>query len=502
MEQLHILGASAVFPFASKVAEKFASESYPIPIVESTGTGGAISIGSGDPLGVDVIMAARRLNEGEKSALQENGFEAIEIPVGRIGFVFTHTGLVQGLSGDQIARAMLAQIPDDAGSLVSNDNATWSDIAPSLPDTKIEIFIPPPTSGARDILRDFLKGLGYENTDLRSDGGVIESGENDYLTVQRLQNDPTAVGLIPFGHLVENSAWLEAIDVDGVEAAPGSISDGQYSLSSTAHIYVRRDALDEDNGLAAYVAEFLSEAASGDRGYLMELGWVPLNDDQRQDVRDSLDWLPGVSDVSTSTAGDDRLYPTDASHSLDGMGGLDTVVYALERAEFSISLATGGELVVDKPGGTDTLISIERIEFNDGTLAFDLDGANLGFTYRIYAAGYGRTPDEGGLRFWVDVMDRLERDQGTVDRQDFLAREFLIAPEFTELYGSAPTSEAYIDAMYLNVLDRLPDQEGYDFWVDAMEDGLDRADILVYFAESPENVARTAPDLTDGVWVM
>lgn len=38
--------------------------------------------------------------------------------------------------------------------------------------------------------------------------------------------------------------------------------------------------------------------------------------------------------------------------------------------------------------------------------------------------------------------------------------------------------------------------------VDSMERGLDRGDILVHFAESPENVARTEPDLTNGVWVL
>ena len=30
--------------------------------------------------------------------------------------------------------------------------------------------------------------------------------------------------------------------------------------------------------------------------------------------------------------------------------------------------------------------------------------------------------------------------------------------------------------------------------------GLSRADILVFFTESPENVANTAPDLNDGIW--
>ena len=83
-----------------------------------------------------------------------------------------------------------------------------------------------------------------------------------------------------------------------------------------------------------------------------------------------------------------------------------------------------------------------------------------------------------------------------------LLNQFLTAPEYLSLYGSDPSDMEYVDAMYQNVLGRLPDQEGYDFWVGAMENGLDRADILIYFAESFENQEQTAPDLNDGIWVV
>lgn len=49
---------------------------------------------------------------------------------------------------------------------------------------------------------------------------------------------------------------------------------------------------------------------------------------------------------------------------------------------------------------------------------------------------------------------------------------------------------------------RVPDQGGYDFWVGAMQGGLGRDDILISFAESAENVAQTAPDLDNGIWVL
>ena len=56
--------------------------------------------------------------------------------------------------------------------------------------------------------------------------------------------------------------------------------------------------------------------------------------------------------------------------------------------------------------------------------------------------------------------------------------------------------------MYQNVLFRLPDQEGYDFWVGGMEAGLSREDILIAFTQSQENINNNIANLDDGVWVV
>ena len=186
-----------------------------------------------------------------------------------------------------------------------------------------------------------------------------------------------------------------------------------------------------------------------------------------------------------------------------GSQQLETLTFEQTRDAFQVErLGPNQVIVTDATGNRVEHTDIGRIDFEDGSLLFDVDSANLGFTYRIYAAAYGRTPDEDGLRFWIDTMDFLDSFGPEPDNFDFLAREFLTAPEYLSLYGSDPSDMEYVDAMYQNVLGRLPDQEGYDFWVGAMEDGLDRADILIYFAESFENQEQTAPDLNDGIWVV
>ena len=50
------------------------------------------------------------------------------------------------------------------------------------------------------------------------------------------------------------------------------------------------------------------------------------------------------------------------------------------------------------------------------------------------------------------------------------------------------------------MLDRDPDQAGYDFWTAEQEKGLSRAETMQYFSESTENIAKTTAAIDDGIW--
>jgi hypothetical protein len=80
-----------------------------------------------------------------------------------------------------------------------------------------------------------------------------------------------------------------------------------------------------------------------------------------------------------------------------------------------------------------------------------------------------------------------------------VAEQFLLSAEFQSKYGANPSNEDFIDLLYLNVLNRLPDQSGYDFWIDAFDRGLSRAGALVEFSESAENQANLIGVLQQGI---
>ncbi len=227
----------------------------------------------------------------------------------------------------------------------------------------------------------------------------------------------------------------------------------------------------------------------------------------------SIENLVGSSfnDVLTGTAsentvdggeGDDTLDGAGGEDLLDGSSGQDTARYHGNRADFTIG--EGGSSVgeVADPNDIDALFSIEKVEFDDGALVFDIDSENVSFAYRIYAAAYGRTPDEAGLRFWTDVLDDRGEGPPDVDDKEFVASFFLTADEFTNLYGTDPTNEEYINALYENVLHREADQAGYDFWLGVIASGQGKDDLLIWFTDSTENLDNTAPDLDNGIWVL
>ena len=67
----------------------------------------------------------------------------------------------------------------------------------------------------------------------------------------------------------------------------------------------------------------------------------------------------------------------------------------------------GSSWILTSPSyGTDTLQEFKRIEFNNGTLALDIDaGETAGQAYRLYQAAFARTPDMPGVAYHINDME-------------------------------------------------------------------------------------------------
>lgn len=194
----------------------------------------------------------------------------------------------------------------------------------------------------------------------------------------------------------------------------------------------------------------------------------------------------GTTDVFFGGKGNDTLTGATGSH--------DIAAYVGNAANYTITTTPTGLMVTDTTGGdgVDTLTNINRLWFGDKHIAFDVNG-NAGDAYRLYQAAFDRTPDIGGLGYWMNVLDH-----GTSLKT--VAEGFVGSAEFASLYGANPTNRELVNHFYANVLHRTPDQGGFNFWVNVLDKHLDTlGNVLVGFSQSPENQAQVIGTISHGM---
>jgi len=307
-DQIRIVGSSTVYPFATTVAEHFGNNTqYPAPVIESTGTGGGLQlfcqgVGIEHP---DISNASRAITGSERELCRENGVENVtEVKIGYDGIVLAtdrETGQPLDITRAQLWQALGQTVVQD-GELVENPYDTWSDIDPSLPDTGIQVFGPPPTSGTRDAFVELVMEEGCMEFEavqelaedrqeevcgrMRQDGAFVEAGENDNLIVQRLQSEQGTYGVFGFSFLDQNRDALVASSINGVDPTFESIAAGEYPVSRSLFFYVKDAHVGVIPGLAEYIDEFTSPRAWGPNGYLVEKGLIPLPEQEREQMRE------------------------------------------------------------------------------------------------------------------------------------------------------------------------------------------------------------------------
>ncbi len=304
-EQIHIVGSSTVFPFSTTVAERFGrATKFKTPVVESTGSGGGLKlfcrgIGVQTP---DIANASRRIKSSEVELCAKNGVnEIVEVKIGFDGIVLANSKQAERveLSLKQLFLALAKEVPVD-GELVPNPYKKWSDVDASLPNRRIEVLGPPPTSGTRDAFVEVameggakriptLKSLRKKNKkeferiahSIREDGAYVEAGENDNLIIQKLVANSSALGIFGFSFLDQNEDKIQGALVDGAEPTFENIADGEYAISRSLYYYVKKAHVGKVPGLEEFLHEFTSDRASGEEGYLADRGLIPLPADDR-----------------------------------------------------------------------------------------------------------------------------------------------------------------------------------------------------------------------------
>ncbi len=307
-DQIKVVGSSTVYPFATIVAEKFGKGTkHKTPAVESTGSGGGLKlfcagVGLQHP---DVTNASRSIKGKEKELCKKNGVEWVEFVVGNDGLAFSNSKDAKqfSISIAHIAAALAKDLPRSGSYRVEpNWLKTWSDVDNyvakmmntkklGLPDYKIRILVPPPTSGTRDAMGSLFMKNGHKklgtykevgkkgSKKLREDGHAVEVGENDNLIIEKLHADSSLFGVFGYSFYDQNRDKVQASVVDDVKLTFDNISSYKYPGARPLFTYVKKNHVGVVPGLKEFMSEFISEKALSIDGYLYPAGLVPLNDE-------------------------------------------------------------------------------------------------------------------------------------------------------------------------------------------------------------------------------
>ncbi|MEZ5343197.1 MAG: DUF4214 domain-containing protein [Acidimicrobiales bacterium] len=110
--------------------------------------------------------------------------------------------------------------------------------------------------------------------------------------------------------------------------------------------------------------------------------------------------------------------------------------------------------------------------------------SNAALIKRLYRTVLGRNAEPEGLKYWLETMAAGASYDDVVDA-------FLNSPEWTILLGDTVSDEEYVTHLYTNGLGRTPDEPGHAYWVKVLKSGVPRANLVVFFAESQEQMNGT-----------
>jgi phosphate transport system substrate-binding protein len=275
-------GSSTVQPLTAAAGEFFAEEQSGVNVsVATSGTGGGFEkFCQGQ---TDISNASRPIKDEEAAICEENGVEYTELRVATDALtvvVSADNDFAQCLTVEEL-NTMWA--PEAEGEIT-----TWDQVNPDFPKEKLELYGPGTDSGTFDYFTDEING---EEGASRSD---FNASEDDNVLVQGVAGSSNALGYFGYTYFEENADSLKAVEVDSgdgcVAPSAETAGDGSYTpLARPLFIYVSNSSYADKAQVSAFVDYFvendgeISEAAQ----------FIPLNEEQKGELEDSLAELQG-----------------------------------------------------------------------------------------------------------------------------------------------------------------------------------------------------------------
>ena len=276
---IDIAGSSTVFPLATAMAERFRQDNPQVKInIQSTGSGGGFE-NFFCPGQTDFNNASRPIKEEEKAQCNSNNVNPVELNVATDALTVVannNNDWVDCMTTDELSQIWSAENPP----------TNWSDVNSDWPDEPLDLYGPTEASGTYDYFTEAI--IGEDGPGMRGD---YQATEQDRTIVQGVSQSETGLGFLGFAYYSENTDTVKALAIDDgsgcVEPSLETAKAGEYTpLSRPLFTYPAKSALSEQH--VAEFAKFWIENSTSQELVAQQVGYVPLDDGQQQEVMNTL----------------------------------------------------------------------------------------------------------------------------------------------------------------------------------------------------------------------
>lgn len=200
--------------------------------------------------------------------------------------------------------------------------------------------------------------------------------------------------------------------------------------------------------------------------------------------------------------GDDYIVLNEANNVVDSKEGYDKVY--INSSSLNIRFDKLGDKIIisSLDSGLDEITNSEEVYVNNSLVDSSLYNresvefhnnvaSEIG---RLYLSVFDRLADKAGIQYWIG---EYENGMKVVD----IAGCFVNSAEFISTYGQSIDNRQYIELLYENVLYRNSDEAGMAYWLNEMNRGFLREDVLLSFSNSSEFIEFSGVYFEGGIWV-
>lgn len=261
-------GSSTVYPLSERMAERFIEEGYAGSItIDSIGSGAGFErfTVAGE---TDIANASRPIKDQEIEGAKMIGRVPLEFRVGTDALAVVVSK--QNTFAKNLTKQELAKVFSTA--------KTWSDVNPAWPNEPIQRFIPGTDSGTFDY---FSEEVFNKNPEPMLSASNLQLSEDDNILVQGIKGSPYGIGFFGYAYYAENTASLNILSIEGIEASAANVDNATYPLARPLFLYSDASIMRSKSQVAAFIDFYLSYVNEE----IVAVGYFPAHDEALENGR-------------------------------------------------------------------------------------------------------------------------------------------------------------------------------------------------------------------------